>query len=139
MWYNGFFFSNDYITTMKSMGKVYELMLIDVDDDQEVNEKVAKRIMTKAVFIWLSVVNKPVCQEDNTTLITDLLKFLVLPNDSCPFIQSFCENLRYLESREKMVAMVNPLAVKVLRETRRLKKISSDLPLAIALLTDEVS
>ena len=94
--------------------------------------------MTKAVFLWLSVGGSRASE----SAVNDVFTFLSLEDceedAGLEQLRSFCEAAKYLRARDEMVEKTSPLAIKLLKETGRLKAMASDLPLTVALLTDVV-
>ena len=105
-----------------------------------------KRIVGRSVFLWLSLgyADQDRNSESHHYLSCDeFFTFLSLEESdestgSAAFLDSFCEALKHLRWKEELLKRSTPYALKVLKETKRLKALTTNMPLTVALLTDEV-
>ena len=102
-----------------------------------------KRIVGRSVFLWLSLgyADQDRNSESHHYLSCDeFFTFLSLEesDESTAFLDSFCEALKHLRWKEELLKRSTPYALKVLKETKRLKALTTNMPLTVALLTDEV-
>ena len=116
---------------LQRLGQLYEQMTST--ESSQLNHDVTKLIIGRSVFLWLSLKKS---NEDKDVECEDFFAFL--EEKSNGFLACFCEALRHVRQKEKMVRRATPFALKVIKETKRLKALTADMPLTVALMTDEL-